>query len=1137
MPPASLLLQHIRHLATAPAVDGQSDRDLLQRFTRDRDGQAFAALLRRHGPMVWSACNRILPCASDAEDVLQATFLLLARKAAALRDYDSVGSWLYGVANRLALRTRSAAVLRSSREARTPPRSLADPFAEITLRETQQLLDEALARLPETCRAVLVLCYLEGLTQDEAARQLGCSRSTLKRRLHQGRARMRQHLLRRGLTLSAALSAAMLAPAARASLPAGLAATVLRAATGGPVAGRVANLAARGVGGVLAGKLRSAAAAIIAVIVTITGVAGTTAFWASASPADGPGDPIPPPAARPGEQPGPRVDRFGDPLPDEAVARIGTTRFRHGGGIHSISFAPDGKRLLSFGADGVRVWDAATGREHRHLASAPGTRFLWAGFSPDGRWVGTTEMADTGVLNAGPFTIWGLATGKKVKQLGNAVYYPVCFAPDGGLIAAARFDGVVEMWDVPTGKQLASWRAHESQPRAPVIAFTEDGKMLMTAGADQTVCFWEPATGKKLRSIDGIVNTQGSLALSRDGKRIAAVELKASPPNVIGGEVAQPRIRILDTANGKVLRQVDVPAGKRPFGQVTSVRHVAFSSDGRTLAAAGSADAVYLWDVATGKQLAPLTAVAPSALAFAPDSKTIAVGTWANMVQVHDVASGKELPRGAGLREPAHSVALTPDGKTLATLDGTASIPLWDPATGQLRRRLEGHETLVVSVVLSGDGRTLFSTGLDDTVRAWDVATGRELRRMAVEQRAAYHDLRVLAATPDGQRIIVHSRQRGPAQLQLMDVTTGETVRRIDPGSPLIHGATLLPDGRSLVVWTGDGKARVWDVTTGKTVRQLAYVEAAKSRPGPVAVPGSPELSLFAAAVSPDGRLIAFGSENDLIAIHDLASGTELRRVEKLPNGVGCVSFSPEGRMLAWGNRDDASIHLMEVATGKERHAFAGHKGGVVALTFGADGKTLLSSGNDTTLLVWDLAGRGGAAAGALAADALEALWRDLLGDDAPRAYRAVHRLAASPTSAVGLLRERIKPIAAPDEKRIARLVIELDSDDFSTRQKAAAELDALGDLAAGACRKALANRPSLEMRRRLETLLEKRTAEARHPSAERVRLLRALEILELTGGQESRQLLATLANGAPGAWLTDEAQAGLIRLARRTAM
>lgn len=120
MPPASLLLQHIRHLATAPAVDGQSDRDLLQRFTRDRDGQAFAALLRRHGPMVWSACNRILPCASDAEDVLQATFLLLARKAAALRDYDSVGSWLYGVANRLALRTRSAAVLRSSREARTP---------------------------------------------------------------------------------------------------------------------------------------------------------------------------------------------------------------------------------------------------------------------------------------------------------------------------------------------------------------------------------------------------------------------------------------------------------------------------------------------------------------------------------------------------------------------------------------------------------------------------------------------------------------------------------------------------------------------------------------------------------------------------------------------------------------------------------------------------------------------------------------------------------------------------------------------------------------------------------------------------------------------------------------------------------
>ena len=117
MAAATHLLQHIRRLATSSAAVEPTDRELLLRFTHDRNEQAFAALLHRHGPMVWSACRRTLSCASDAEDVFQATFLLLARKAATLRDHDAVGSWLYGVAYRLARRARSEAALRTTREA------------------------------------------------------------------------------------------------------------------------------------------------------------------------------------------------------------------------------------------------------------------------------------------------------------------------------------------------------------------------------------------------------------------------------------------------------------------------------------------------------------------------------------------------------------------------------------------------------------------------------------------------------------------------------------------------------------------------------------------------------------------------------------------------------------------------------------------------------------------------------------------------------------------------------------------------------------------------------------------------------------------------------------------------------------
>jgi RNA polymerase sigma factor (sigma-70 family) len=1133
MAPATLLLQHIRHLATAAGAEDPPDCELLLRFLRAGDDQAFAALLRRHGSMVWSACRRALPCVSDAEDVFQATFLLLARKAATLRDHDAVGSWLYGVAYRLALRTRSAQARRADREARTPPRPPPDPLAEISLRETQQCFDEAVARLPEKCRAVLVLCCLEGLTQEEAARHLGCSRSTLRRRLEEGRARLRKQLVRHGLTLSAALLASTMAPRAGAALPPGLAAAVLRGAAGGPVAGRVAGLAAQGAA-LLAGKLRGAAVLVLVLAATIAGTAGIAWFCVAGRRAHEPVPSAPPPPAPAGEKTRVRLDRFDDPLPDGAVARIGTTRFRHGDHIHSLAFTADGKRLLSYGADGVRVWDAATGRELRHLAAEPGSRFLSAGCSPDGKLVATTQCADPGMLKACPVTLWDLATGKKVKELGNAIYWGICFAPDGRLLAASRYDQVVETWDVAAGKQLASWQAHEGRNRAPFLAFTEDGKTLMTASADKAVRFWEPTTGKKLGGIEGVVNSDGSLALSPDGKRIASVEQKESPPGVIGGEVPLSRVRILDVADGKVLRQVEAPARKLPFGQVNAVRHVAHSPDGKTLAGVGADKRVYLWDLHTGKELLQVAAFAPSAVAFSPDGRTMAVATWGHAIHLYDAANGKELPRGAGLYQPAWSVGLTPDGRTLAAPDGASSVALWDPATGELRRRLDGHGGQISNVFLSADGRRLLSAGWDDTVRAWDVATGQALGCAVVEPAAVLANgsnpgAQVLACSPDSRLVAVRAWAVNGAPLRLLDVTTGRDVRRIDPGHPAIHGATFLPDGRSLVVWTGDRKARVWDVMTGKMTREVQYAEAAKSRPGPVPVPGGAEIAIFSAAVSSDGRLIAFGSENDLIAVHELAGGAELLRVEKLPLGVHCLAFSPDGRALAWGSRTDPRVHLLEVATGEERQAFTGHRGGVVSLTWSADGKTLVSGGNDTTLLVWDLAGRGGA----LSAEELDARWTDLLGD-APRAYRAVRKLAASPAPAVDFFRRHIKPAVPADAKRIARLIAALDSDEFAERQRAVRELEDLGDLAAAACRQALAGRPTAEARRHLEGLRAKQPGEVRKPSAERVPLLRALEVLERAGTDEALQLLATLAKGAPGAWLTEEAKASLDRLEKR---
>jgi RNA polymerase sigma factor (sigma-70 family) len=161
--------------------------------------------------MILQVCRRVLRDEHGADDVFQATFLVLARKAASLRQQESVGNWLYGVASRLALRARADAARRRDREGRTPAKRSRDPLAELTVREAQEILDEELTRLPARYRAPLVLCCLEGLARDEAAQQLGCPAATLKSWLERARELLRQRLARRGLVLPSALFASLLA--------------------------------------------------------------------------------------------------------------------------------------------------------------------------------------------------------------------------------------------------------------------------------------------------------------------------------------------------------------------------------------------------------------------------------------------------------------------------------------------------------------------------------------------------------------------------------------------------------------------------------------------------------------------------------------------------------------------------------------------------------------------------------------------------------------------------------------------------------------------------------------------------------------------------------------------------------------
>ncbi|HLN32723.1 MAG TPA: sigma-70 family RNA polymerase sigma factor [Gemmataceae bacterium] len=1139
---ASKLLRHVRHIAANHDGAGTPDRELLERFVGHHDEEAFTTLLRRHSQMVWAVCRSIVGDWHLAEDAFQATFLVLATKAHSIRRREALSCWLHGVARHVAMKARETAARHRVQNEKSAPGISTDPLLDMSLRELQSILHEELEHLPEKYRAPVVLCYLESKTHAQAARQLDWTEGTVRSRVNRGRELLRGRLTRRGLAVPAVLLTSSLATDAKAlGLSAGLVQKTAKAAFAiasskgtatGLVSAEVASLVRSGIQTLALSKLRI----VTALLLTLCLVGMAAGTLGSSTHADKLPDVAAEGALSPNEldqkkderQIHPATDSSGDPLPPHALARLGTTRLRNPDYMKLIAFTPDGDRLISQ-AKVVRVWEGANWKELIHFAPLAPHEMGTGSLSPDGK-----LLAVGALYRDNPIVLCETATGRKVREFGNGSYEVVAFSPDGRILAAISHNHVatkhnhVEIWDVATGRQLHKAKAHDKD--IWTVIFAPDGKTLLTAGEDKCVRFWDMATGQQLREIGDCSPVMGhvarpvQMALAPDGGLLAVIR----EPN---GPDRSPQwaneIGIWDAATGKELRRLNVAKLELWPDYSIGFQALAFLPDGK-LMTAGPDPFLRIWDPKTGRELRRLSCgeSVPLSFALAPDAKRVAVASRVSIL-VLDLASGKSLSSHVGHPDSAYKTAVTPDGRTVVTASGP-DLYLWDTPSGNLRHRLQGHHGDINGLEIIDRGRRAVTSAYrEGTLRVWDLSTGQEASQMNIPERAGI----LQAVSPDGNMIAVGE----PSSLiVLFDVRTGKEIQRLKGhGDSGVYGAAFTPDGRTLVVWySDDNMVYLWDLPTGRKIREYPFMD--EEQPKRIVGLGR---QVYFAAVSPDGRFIAFGSQSRFLELHDLITGELLYRQANLPDGVCPMAFSPDSRLLAWsGWWNDPTVHLVEVASGKDRFRFAGHTGRVLSLSFSPDGTRVISGSDDTTALVWDLTGK--LAAGdtwgkPLSTKDIEAAWVDLAGDDAAHAYDAILRLSAAPREPITFLGHHLNPVPAVDDKRLTRLIADLDAEKFSVRQQAAQELEALGEAATEACRKALEANPSAESRRRLEMLQTKQLHQIAQPSPERLRLLRALEVLERAGTAEARQLLQKLAEGASGARLTYEAKSALVRLDR----
>jgi WD40 repeat protein len=647
----------------------------------------------------------------------------------------------------------------------------------------------------------------------------------------------------------------------------------------------------------------------------------------------------------------PLVDAHGDALPPGAVARLGTLRLRHAGIVTCVAYSPDGSLLASSGQDAViRLWDPATGKEVRRITGHK-TGISTFVFSSTGKEIVSASgphlqwFADGSYMGASDhyvIRLWDVATGRELRTFRGheTEITSLACSRDGNVVVSATTNGDVWLWELDREAPLHKLKPHSGWMETHV-ALAPDDKVLASAGGDDgRVKLFDLATAKELRSWRASRESITALAFTPDGSLIATSDAHI-----------RRRVKLWNAATGALDRDLG------PQGDNTS--SFSFSRDGtRMISGSVSHQTANVWDLRKKTMLRTLWTKPPIPTGFrwvalSPDGATMAAAHGDNIVRLWDVETGKQKLAGAGHTGHVMGLAFHPKGKLLATGDKHAAWRLWDVDTRQELHCCSDLNTAASELTFSPDGRLLASCGHFSSFAVWDV----ESKKVVGKAGWGSHFAMTFIPPRDGKESIPLRLAVGNANknsVDFHDPLGGRELKKLTLGTTGGIGAVACsPDGRLLAAcsgrWSGNA-VHVIDLADGDRPLFLLKHDFG---------------GVTSIAFAPDGQTLASAGEgsrgrDNHVFLWSMKNGAELARLAperhtQNPPLYGPrrqVAFSPDSKLLAVTGRDGA-VTLFDVATRRELRRLDGQQGGIWRLAFSPDRSLLATAGCDTTVLLW----------------------------------------------------------------------------------------------------------------------------------------------------------------------------------------